>query len=242
MTYALTFDGHDIGANYAVERHATRTLASWEPSLVDVPGRSGQLYAGTRALPAQLVFDIYATAETREGRQAEMRTLAGWLAVDEPKHLTLGDENGLYRLAIPTGEGIQEAYLNADHAEVTFICPDPRLYGLEQFYLFDTDTSGTVTVGGTAQTAPTIRANATGGADGFWRIVDETGAGIYAAIPSGTTYAVVADCAARTLTVNGEVVMLPPTYDWPEWEPGAHAWTVTGSNEGLQISWVEMWW
>lgn len=245
MSYALTFDGHDIGANYIVERHLSRTLAAWEPNLIDVPGRMGQLYAGTRALPAQITLDVYAMASTRENRQTEMRTLAGWLAVDEPKRLVLGDENGLYRMAIPTGESVQEAYLNADHAEVTFICPDPRAYGTTGASALDNAPNGStisVTVTGTAPTAPTITGTATGNSGGYWKLIDETGAGIYFSIPSGTSYAFAADCEARTLILNGNAVMLPPAYDWPRWEPGAHTLTLTGGTSDIAVSWINRWW
>lgn len=249
MSYALTFDGHDIGAAYAVERHATRTLSSWEPNLVDVAGRIGALYAGTRALPAQVTVDIYALGSTREARQAEMRTLADWLAVDEPKTLTLGDEEvnsvQLTRKAIPTGESMQEAYLSADHAEVTFVCPDPRLYGATGVVGRINAQNGatiSVTVGGTAPTEPMLAGTATGNSAGLWKLVDETGAGIYYAIPDGTSYAFVADCANRTLTLNGNTVMLPPTYDWMSWEPGAHTLTMTGGVSTINVSWPTRWW
>lgn len=246
MAYALTFNGHDIGSNYAVNRQLGRTLAAYDPILVDVPGRAGQLYAGTRALPAQITLDVYAMGNTREARQTEMRTLAGWLAVDKPKTLILGDENGLYRRAIPTGESVQEAYLNADHAEITFVCPDPRAYGAFSTVTYTTTGAGTgtldVTVGGTAPTAPTITGTAAGNSEGLWKLTDETGAGIYAAIPNGTSYSIEANCEARTLKVNGAVVMLPPTFDWPEWEPGAHVLTITGGASNITVSWQGRWW
>lgn len=237
--YALIFDGHDIGAAYAVERHATRTMGSWEPTLVDVPGRAGSLFAATRRTPAVITFDVYAMDETREGRQASMRQLAAWLSVDSPRQLVLGDEGGLRRMAIPTGESVAEALLNADHAEVTFTCPDPRLWG--EHGTATVSTTATVTVGGTAPTAPTIRATAAQAGDGgFWRLVDETGAGVYVELGSGT-HAIDADCAARTLAVDGATVALPPAFDWPSWAAGEHTLTLTGTGAAT-VEWDERWW
>lgn len=242
MSYSLIFDGHDLTEHFAIERHATRTLGVWEPNLVDVPGRSGALFGGTRRMPVTLTFDLYAIDGTREERQQAMRMLAGWLAVDEPKQLVLGDESPRYRMAVPSGEGMQEAYLNADHASVTFTCPDPWLYGEVVTETLPSGGTLTITVGGTAPTWPTITANATGGSQGSWIVTLEDGTGIYASIPSGTTHALTADCAERTLVVNEGVAMLPPSYDWPRLAPGAHTLTMAQGTGDATVTWVERWW
>lgn len=239
MSYALTFDGHDIGASYAVERHVTRQLGNWEPSLMDVPGRDGAAFAGTRRLPVELTFDIYATEDTREGRQASMRRLASWLAVDAPKPLYLGDEGDLYRLALPTSTSDQEASLDSDHVGVAFTCPDPRLVGPSHELAI---TSGAdFEVLGTAPTGPTITATgATNGAGGYWRATDEAGNAIHVVLAAGS-HTIVADCESRTLKVDGTVTALHPAYDWMEWAPGTHALTIVGGGT-VSVAYSERWW
>lgn len=242
MSYELTFDGHELSDLFAVERHATRPLGAWEPTLVDVPGRDGALFAGTRRTPVQLTFDLYAIGGTREERQGAMRTLAGWLAVDSPRQLVLGDEGGLWRLAVPTGDSAQEAFLNADHVAVTFECPDPWLYGEARTATIPSGGSVEVEVGGTAPTWPTIECEATGGTQDSWVVTLDGGPAIYAAIPSGTELEVTADCGARTLMVNREAAMLPPAYDWPQLTPGAHTLTMAQGTGDATVTWRERWW
>lgn len=242
MSYQLTFDGHALSDFFTIERHATRSLSVWETSLVDVPGRDGSMFGGTRHAPVSLSFDLYAIGGTRDERQQAMRALAGWLAVDEPKVLQLGDEGGLWRMAIPNDESTQEAYLNADYASVTFVCPDPWLYGEAHTATIPSGGTLTINVGGTAPTWPTITANATGGSGGGWSVTVDGGAGIYAAIPSGTTYTLEADCGGRRITVNHETAMLPPAYDWPKLEPGTRTLTMAQGTGAAAIKWVERWW
>jgi len=236
--YAFTFDGHDLDSLFVVSE-VERGLAPWEPTLVDVPGRHGSLLAATRATAVTVTATLYARAATREGRQTSMRTLASWLAVDGARQLVLGDEGGLRRMAVPTDTAPLSQWIDADAVQVTFVCPDPRLWG--EHGTATVSTTATVTVGGTAPTAPTIRATAAQAGDGgFWRLADETGACVYVELGSGT-HAIDADCAARTLAVDGATVALPPAFDWPTWAAGEHTLTLTGSGAAT-VEWDERWW
>lgn len=241
ITYACTFDGHDLAEWFGIEYHMQRGLPTWEPTLVDVPGR-GVLFGGTRALPATITMQLVALADTRDERQEAMRLLAGWLAVDEPKKLWLGDEGGRYRYAVPTDEAAIEPYLNADSVEVTFTCPDPLLHGQRQSVTVPSGGSVSILVDGTAPAEPTVTASATGGSGGAWALVTEDGGGIYASIPSGTTRAVAADVATRTLTVGGSVAMLNAAYDWPTLTPGTHTLTMSQGTGACTVEWEELWW
>lgn len=239
--YAFEFDGHDLNSLFVVSS-VQRGLPPREPTLVDVPGRSGALFGGTRATPPTITVSLYAIGSTREQRQQAMRTLAGWLAVDEPKRLVLGDEGGRYRLAVPSADASMSQWIDADSVEVTFTCPDPWLYGEVMTETLPSGGTLAITVGGTAPTWPTITANATGGSQGSWIVTLEDGTGIYASIPSGTTHALTADCGARTLVVNEGVAMLPPSYDWPRLTPGAHTLTMAQGTGDATVTWVERWW
>lgn len=242
MSYVCAFDGHDLTVLFSVEYHMTRRLPTWEPALVDVPGM-GALFGGTRAMPATITMKLVSLDQTRDGRQEALRTLAGWLAVDEPKQLILGDEGGRYRLAIPTDEAVIEPFLNADSVEVSLTCPDPLLHGTERTVTVPSGGSVTINVGGTAPARPTITASAaTGSPGGAWSVTTESGSGIYASIASGTSKAVFADVATRTLTVGGSVAMLNAAYDWPTLAPGTHILTMAQGTGAATVTWEELWW
>lgn len=240
IDYACTFDGHDLDEFFAVDYQMERRLPTWEPSLVDVPARSGAIFGGTRATPVTIGMRLVVLERFRDRRQELLRMLAGWLAVDEPKKLVLGDEGGRYRLAVPTEEAPITPYLNGDVVEVYFTCPDPLLHGETRTATVPSGGTATIRVGGTAPTAPRVTASATGGASG-WTLTMPNG-GIHAEIPNGTTRAVVADCAARTLTVGGSVAMLAPAYDWPTLAPGENVLTMTAGTGAATIEWEELWW
>lgn len=242
IAYACTFDGHDIAEFWSIEYHMTRTLPTWSPTLVEVPA-NGALFGGTRAEPVTITMQLVALDDTRDGRQEALRTLAGWLAVDEPRPLYLGDEGGRYRLAVPTDEAPIEPFLNADSVEITFTCPDPLLHGATQRVTVPSGGSVSIRVGGTAPARPTITASAaTGSAGGAWSVVTEDGGGIYAAIAGGSSKPVFADVATRVLKVDGTVTMLNASYDWPTLTPGTHTLTMTQGTGAAIVEWEDLWW
>lgn len=240
--YASTFDGHDLASLFAIDYQMERQLPVWEPTLVDVPGR-GSLFGGTRALPVTIRMTLVTQAPTRDERQEALRTLAGWLAVDEPRPLYLGDEGGRYRMAVPTEEAEVTPYLDADAVEVTFTCPDPLLHGTRMRATVPSGGTVRIDVGGTAPAQPTISASAAHGASGGgWSVVTDEGRGIYANIAQDATRTLVADVAHRTLVVGGSAAMLDTDYDWPTMTPGARTLTMAlGTGEAV-VEWEELWW
>lgn len=239
--YAVTFDGHDLGELFSIEYHMQRRLPTWEPVLLDVPAHSGAVFGGTRATPIEVTMKLLPLSTGRDERQEDLRTLAAWLAVDEPKPLYLGDEGGRYRMAIPSGEAAIEAYLDADAVDITFTCPDPKLYGDARSVSVGT-TAVSVFVDGTAPTKPTVTATATPNGSGVWAITDvTTGDYMQVALTSGA-HTVTFDCAARTVKVDGTTVMLAPACDWLTFEPGEHQLRVTAGTGTATVAWEEVWW
>lgn len=239
--YACMFDGHDLTQFFVVDYQMERRLPTWEPALVDVPARSGALFGGTRANPVTIGMRLAVIDRYRDRRQELLRMLAGWLAVDEPKKLVLGDEGGAYRLAIPSDDAQVTPHLNADSVELTFTCPDPLLHGETRTATVPSGGTATIHVVGTAPTAPRITVSAKGAATG-WTLAMPDGSGIHADIPSGATRAIVADCAERTLTVGGETAMLATSYYWPVLNPGDNVLTMTAGTGAATIEWEELWW
>lgn len=239
MRTTITFDGHDLTELFVVS-NLRRPLAPRGVNTIDVPGRDGSLFASATQSAVTLSLTLTVLSRDLQERSAAIRTLAALLSTKEPKPLAISDDGGLYYMAVPSSNADGMRYINAEAFEVTFTCPDPCLYGEIEHYE-PTGSTLTFTVGGTAPSSPTIVVDdATAGDGGFWRMVDETGAGIYAALDSGT-HSISADCGARTITVDDNVVMLPPAFDWPVWAPGEHTVTITGGGSAV-IQVQERWW
>lgn len=242
MNYACTFDGHDLSGPFSIDYYMVRSLPTWEPNLVDLPARSGALFGGTRALPVEITMRLCTRAEERDQQQEALRMLAGWLAVEGPRPLYLGDEGGRYRMAVPSGSATIEPYLNACVVEVTFTCPDPRLFG-DEVSVQVTTAATSVLVDGTSEAVPKIVGTATPNADGIWSIRDNvTGEYMQVSLTTGTSHAVVIDCSARTVTVDGATAMLAPACDWLTLEPGTHELQVYVGSGTAEVTWREAWW
>lgn len=235
----VMWDGEELSAGWVFVSDRHEQLLPRNVTTIDVPGRDGAIFGGVTQAVRQLTLSLYVLGRPDE-RAEHVRELAARLAVDGPRPLRFGDE--LTRMAIPNADQDGESFVNAERFEVTFTCPDPWLYGEVRTATIPSGGSVTIDVGGTAPTWPTITAAATGGSQSSWIVTMDDGSGIYAAIPSGTEYEVTADCAARTLMVNGETAMLPPAYDWPRLTPGSHTLTMMQGTGDATVTWQERWW
>lgn len=238
----VTFDGYELTNNYYVSDLRTSLLPRTIESQ-DVPGRDGSLFTGVRLAPRTITLTLTIKNKSIAVRQAAARALAAILAVDEPRPLSLSIDGGLYFMAIPQSSDDATRWVNASQFEVTFECPDPVAYGQERTVTVPSGGSVTFTVGGTYQTRPVISASAARNNAGIggWRIALEDGSYIFATIPSGVSSApVIADCAARTLKVNGNTALLIPAADWLVLEPGEHTLTMTGTGAAT-VTFDERW-
>lgn len=171
--YTAWFNRHDLGELFVISP-PERRLVTWEPDLVAKSSGYGSFFAGSRAQAMEITLRLTTFAATQEERLAALRTLSGWLLVDEPKKLFLTDERieyntaqyYLFRRAVPTGTPKVTSALNAMTAEVTFICPDARAYMLggpqslgmytQLSFLFSSDEGYDGTPLGTAPTEAMI--------------------------------------------------------------------------------------
>lgn len=248
MSYPILYDGHDLESLFLVDWHIDRELTPWQPDIVDAPGAVGSLFGGTQAQPISVSMQLTIIAKSRDERQEALRTLAGWLAVDSPRVLQLADEGGRYRMAVPTGNAGVSALLDADTVQISFTCPDPRLWGKRRTVTCPKDGSVTFSVGGTAPSMPTVTTTVAASAAGQqWTLTLEDGTYLlYQPTYTGAlqSRALAIDCAERTLTVDGATKMLSPLADWLTLAPGEHTLTMGGEATGgaATIAWHEMWW
>lgn len=248
MSYPVLFDGHCLSDLFTVEYHMERSLQKWAPNVIEAPAAIGALFGGTQAQPVTITMQLYTFEKTRDERQEALRTLAGWLAVDSPRVLQLADEGGRWRYAIPDEDTPIEAFLNAESVQISFICPDPRLWGKRRTVTCPKDGSVTFSVGGTAPSMPTVTTTVAASAEGQqWTLTLEDGTFLlYQPTYTGAlqSRALAIDCAERTLTVDGTTKMLSPLADWLTLAPGEHTLTMGGEATGgsASIAWHEMWW
>ena len=239
----VMWDGEELGAGWTFVSDRREQLLPTDVATIDVPGRDGALFGGVTRTVRQVTLALYVLGPVGE-RAPHVRELAARLAVDGPRPLMFSDEAPLWRMAVPNAESDSEVYYDAEgYTDVEFVCPDPWLYGEERSVTVPSGGSVTFTVGGTAPAWPTITASATGSSQGTWILrLDDSSKGVYAAIASGVTRPVVADCDARTLTVNNATSMLAPSYDWPELTPGTHTLAMTQGTGAATVTWTERWW
>jgi len=236
----VTFNGTDLTEAYVVSDLRTsllpRTVATQQ-----VAGRDGTAYMGASMAERSITLTLTARGRTPAERQAAARHLAAVLAVDEPAPLALGMDEGRYWLAVPNSTGNAKRYVNHTSFDVTFLATDPVMYGQERSVTVPSGGSLTFDVEGTYPAMPTITApQARNGSGGFWRIAEEDGSFMLVRIPVSSAQPVVADCAARVLTVTGVVTLLEPASDWLVLEPGRHTLTMTGTGAAT-ITYRERW-
>lgn len=244
MSYICTFNNYDLLGYFDVSYEIDRVLPEWEPTIIEVPASNVAIFGGTRAKPMKVGMTLITKdGFNRDTRQLIIRELARILAVDYPRQLVLGDEHGLYRLAMPNGEMEITPHLNADTIHVEFICPDPRLYGDTETRTVSTSAT-TVNVGGTANTEPTVTVTATPNSSGVWRIEDSTSGQLMqvSGLSTGSSHSLVFDCNSRQLSVDGTVAMLDTNSDWFSLKPGNHSMRVTAGSGSATLQFIEKWW
>jgi predicted phage tail component-like protein len=238
----VTFDGHDLTADYVVSDLRTALLPR-RIRMQEVSGRDGALYTGSALSDRTITLTLTARGGTPAERQAAGRRLAEILATDAPAPLAMSIDGGLYWMAVPESGGNARRYVTATSFEVSFRIPDPAAYGPLRTVTVPSGGSVTFEVGGTYPALPTVSASAAGNSSsvGGWRLALDDGSYLMATIPSGVSSApVVADCAARTLTVQGNVAMLRPAADWLVLQPGTRTLTMTGTGAAT-VTFRERW-
>ena len=207
-----------------------------------VPGKDGALFTGSRLEPKHIRVTLTNRATSMADRRENMSWLMGVLDVDEPKKLSLGIDGSttLYYLAIPTTAGDIGIFRRHMSVEVDFLALDPVMYGAQVTKTIPSGGSLTFTVGGNYPTRPSVSATAAkNGSNGYWRLRKNSGEQDFILnVPSAVPF--VADCAARTLAVDGDVTMLNPSADWLVLKPGSNTIAMTGTGAAT-ITYRERW-
>lgn len=235
----IMFDDHVL-TDYFLLSDLSLPLPSFAPTTRDVAGMDGVLFADNRMQQLEISMTISVWDLPIDDRRELIGMLWGWLQVDEPKPLQIGDEP--YWLAIPSGGGDMEHFANADAVEVRFVAADPVRYGATRSAAIPSGGSVSIHVGGNYPTRPMITAvAAVRASNGLWGIRLDDGDYSNVAIPTSSASAVVIDASTREVRIAGAPAMITLASDWLELEPGEHTLAMTQGTGAAVIEWTERW-
>ena len=238
MELIVTYDGHALN-DYAVVEEVDRPLAgSYDLNYATVTGMDGRMYLSGRRDSYSIALTLAFIGHDYAEVLAKIRTVAGWLSTDEPKKLVIGDEDGLWRMVVPSGEmRIERVGHTAARVELAFEAPDAMLHG-GGGVMQSSDGTAVVRIDGTLP-APVVIASSA--ASGDFEVM-EMDLGAFVRVEVGSTAkSVEIDCGQRTCAVGGSTAMVTLASDWLVLDPGWHTLTrVDGSGE-FTVSYESRW-
>jgi len=174
---------------------------------------------------------------------SEVRAISALLASREPRKLELGEDHGLYCMAIPFGEPTWRRLPNGSSVEFQFLVTEAAMYGEERTATVPSGGSVTIDVGGTYPTRPTVAAAAAvrNSSTGLWGLQLDNGPVLDFAFGSNTARAVSADCGSRASEVDGVTALPTLGSTWLEFGPGQHTVSMHEGTGAATLTWRERW-
>lgn len=238
---SVTFNGIVLTDTWPVI--ARRGLAYRNAVYEPVPGRDGVLVTGSEMEMPQVSL-VFAMGQHQDGGgMDEIRQLMHILDVKEPKKLELGDDGGLYYMALPSGERAWIRTPSSGMVEVPFLVVDAAMYGEQRTATVPSGGSVTFTVGGTYNTKPTLLATSAvrDSSSGQWGVRLDAGKVLRFAFSSNTSRRVEVDCGARTAKVASSAALPTLDSDWFEFSPGSHTVQMDLGTGAATLTWIERW-
>jgi len=236
---SVAFDGVVLSDLYTVL--VKRGVASRNVDYEAVPGRDGVAVKGVDYAPPTL--SLVFVLEPGSDAPSAVRELSALLATREPRKLELGEDFGLYCMAMPYGEPSWRRLPNGSSVEFPFLIMDAAMYGTLRTATVPSGGSVTFTVGGTYPTKPKITASAAvrNSSTGMWGLTLDNGPVLAYAFGSNTSRAVSADCDTRSSRVDGDIALPTLSSTWFELEPGSHTVNMHTGTGAAVIEWRERW-
>lgn len=234
---SVTFNGTDL-ESLCVVSNVRRSISLREPQLIEVPGMDGAILGRNNLAPMTIEMDLVVMGDPAT-REPILRDLGELLNTQGLASLEFSDDDGKHFMAAPSGNIITRYVDGAVIESVSFVCPDPVMYG-DQDSVTMSSASETITVGGNYPTRPVITcASATNGGGGVWGI--QVDSGEYARVDlAASNVAVKIDCEAREAFEGGVSTLITLSSDWLELAPGNHTITLVGTGYP-KIEWSERW-
>lgn len=235
----VVFDGHVL-TDYFLLSDISLPLPSFAPTTRDVAGMDGVLFADNRMQQLEISLTVSVWDMPIDDRRELIGTLWGWLQVDKPKPLQIGDAP--YWLVVPAQCGELEHYINADAVTLRFLACDPVRYGAERSAAIPSGGSVQINVSGTYPTYLRIASSAAvRGTSNQWGVQVDSGDYSRLTLPTASASSVVIDASTRTATINGDPAMITLASDWLRVEPGTHTVAMDIGTGAATVAWAERW-
>lgn len=159
----MTFRG--IRKDYATVLRGRKrpTWAAVERNIMEVSGFAGGHLSETKTKPRIITVPILIKGHNFSNLQKLKEDLASWLITDKPEPLIFDDEIDRVYYAIVDGSLDLDEIVRWGKGEITFLCPNPYKYGIEETTQLindpnSDDANPTVINVGTVPTQPIFRA------------------------------------------------------------------------------------
>lgn len=234
----VTFDGHRLNDLVTVEDVKRSMTGAFAPETVNVAGRDGKLWRGTRREPIEMTVTLVATGDDYADVLEKVRTLAAWFDVDEPARLVFGDEPDFWYMAAPSG-GVQLDRIGNQAARVSvdLVCPDACRHGTGGT---STSSGGTLILAIDGTLPAPVRIEAAS-ASGNYTITNQTDGGHITVAIGSTAKALVIDSEKRAATVAGVLKLPTLDSDWLVLAPGAHVLRLTAGSGEFTATYESRW-
>ena len=238
----ITFDGHRLNDRFFVGEVGIG-LPDYEPNMEDKAMGDGSVFRNMRLGSVEITVSLVTRPVSGEDAREALSDLLAWLDVDEPKRLALSSDHGLWRLAVPSGAPQVQDNEWQDKVTVTFVQPDPILYGIKREVTVPSGGTLSFAVGGDYETKPTISSDAATRDESTlqWGVRLDDGDLMRVAVPVSTASTVSMDCGARTCQVNGATTIPTINSDWFVLRPGTHTMRNDMGTGACTLSWYERW-
>lgn len=238
----FVYDGIDFGDILEVASVEMPAIPSTSPDLRYSTGRDGAVLAGNALEPLEITVKARLATKRIDDRdiQRAWARVAAMLRTDGPRPLYLTE--GIYRMAVLSGDTSLDFKTYSATADLTFLCADPVAYGRERLVTVPSGGSVTFCVGGTYRAAPEIAASAVRDSEALvWGLRLDGGDFIHVATGSGSARSVAVDCGGRTCLVNGDPSLPTLDSDWLALEPGTHVLEMDKGTGAATVTYRERW-
>jgi predicted phage tail component-like protein len=255
MPYGFTYAGiHSDDMSVIAQKTTQSILPPMLSQTIQVPCRPGLWYIrtdfGARYINVGIAIDATDTYDLRN----KVRVLAAWLnPMNGPQALTFDNEpdKTYYAVLDEGGSGGGTGSQATDITQIaalgqgtlTFLCPDPFVYGTETSMPFSNDAV-TLNVDGTTETCPRIEVTFTKQATNFTVTHTQSGKKVILDTVFNANDTLTIDCAKQLIEVNGSPAMadLDLSSDFFALSPGVQNLQITPTGVSTAtIYWTPRW-
>lgn len=237
---SVAFNGVELSGKYKVL--VIRGLPPMQVETGEIPGFDGYVVKGAKRMPPTITLRFVLGPASNHRMVERIHELSALLDVREPKRLELGEDEGLWCMAMPSGEMEWKRHVNSGSVDVPFLVEEAAMYGRERSVTVPSGSYVDFIVGGTYPAKPRISANAVRNASStVWGLRLDNGDFIHIATGSDSSRAIVVDCKERTCTISGVTAVPTLDSDWLELSPGKHRLAMDNGTGAATVTWTERW-